>query len=335
MAFCRYCGKELLNGVCDCPESQAARHASGRQKAQTPVQDAGMQGQQTEQGVQQPQDPQSIAPPQGQHDPQGMAQLQGQQAQQGMHQSQGPQFQQGVHQPQGPQFQQGAWQPQGPQSQQAKDTFREVKVSFMDFFRNPMTAVNDAYRSSSQAGQYAVAGVYAASVILFVLCLFNNMVGTTQKGFATGLRLALGALAVKGLYAAIVYFFARRRDSSVDFSKVLGVFCMVTIPETAMFAVMAVLSFIDTSSLLSLAFMATLMVSVITPVIATLVVMQGDQNQTFLVSLLMQIVAAILIVVATRVVMNGILRDFSSGQIDMDDISDAIREMQHGMRGMY
>lgn len=323
MAFCKYCGKKLEDGGCDCPESQQAKAHIQNQPTQGVELTKPVQSAEPSQAAQanQPAETHAQAAQSASHNPSyaGPVPNAGQ-----------PNYQQGMPNQQGQYAgqQPGYTNPNTAQyQQQAKETFYEVKTNFVDFFKRPMTVVNNAYHSSSQSVQYVIAAVYAASIILFTMCWFQVTFDTTKKAFGIGLKLAIGALLVKFLYAVIVYFLARRYDPQVQLSRVIGVFCMVTIPETAMFVALIIITFLGIDMLFSIVLIAAFFISVIVPVIATLVVLKGNQDQTFLVSLLMQVVAVILIVFVSRAVTDSVLKDISGGMVRLDQIEDMFDEM--------
>ena len=218
--FCKYCGKPLENGVCDCEAFKNANPAPAAPETPvtpvTPVAPA-------------------PAPQEYQQAPQGY-----QQAPQGYQQA-----------PQGYQQNPYVQQPQAPSATaiRAKGIFESCKTMFLSVIKTPDEAikVNDAQPDK-------VPGLVMGGVQLLLFFLLTMIhIPVIGEFLETGDRAKIGLLfmlmALIGIIVVTVvsFIFGKKKNPTQTFVGVLSNFCVATIPGTALFLISFIMGFIALS----------------------------------------------------------------------------------------
>lgn len=236
--FCKYCGKALVNDLCDCQEFQAAQAQRATREQAAAQQTASMEG------------------------------------------AQGSGMNGGL-------------------------ILRELQGIWQGFFKDPYKTAGQAYRSQNHISQYLTALVYAL-VILFSVCIIFASSGL-EGGFKTGFMTALICVAVKAVYAGIVFLFAKKNDPACDIQKVFGLFCVMTIPESVLILVLMILGALDLYTCMVIIMIFNAAVMTASNVLATLLAMKGNMKKAYVVTLIASvIIIALSVVIGKSVVVHMI-----------------------------
>lgn len=231
--FCKYCGKALVNDMCDCQEFQAAAAQMAAREQAAAQQTASMEGAQ------------------------------------------------------------GAGLNGG-------RILQELQGIWKGFFKDPYKTAGQAYRSQNHIAQYITALIYAL-VILISTCIIFAAAGL-EGGFKAGFMTVLACLTVKVVYAGIVFLFAKKNDPGCDVQKVLGLFCVMTIPESILILVVMLLGALDLYTCMTIVVIFNAAVMTASNVLAAVITLKGNMKKAYVVTLIASVIIIALSVVIGKAI---------------------------------
>ncbi len=211
--FCRYCGKQIDDGICDCPQSVAAAEAAIRQKVAAAMggaqeaADAGsmasavpkMKPTQAAEAAEASQTTTNNAPAGAAGQMNGGAGAQGT----------------------------GFRSAEAQQAAQAAGVVgRQLSTMFVNIIASPVNAMRQAIADPNKLPQYLMAIAYALLMILLVDVGCRNEFIEDDVLLGTGVRMALGVLAVRAVYAAAAYALLKKYNPVLRLRDLIGVFSM-------------------------------------------------------------------------------------------------------------
>lgn len=222
--FCRYCGKQIDDGICDCPQSVAAAEAAIRQKV------AAAMG-----GAQEAADAGSMAS--------AVPKMKPAQAAEAAEASQTT----ANNAPAGAAGQMnggaGFRSAEAQQAAQAAGVVgRQLSTMFVNIIASPVNAMRQAIADPNKLPQYLMAIAYALLMILLVYVGCRNEFIEDGVLLGTGVRMALGVLAVRAVYAAAAYALLKKYNPVLRLRDLIGVFSM-TFAYDFIILVVTILSF--------------------------------------------------------------------------------------------
>ena len=238
MAFCKYCGKELVNGVCDCEKFVASRGAAKQEEAAVSA-----EAPQTNEADNKLQDQQYQNAQAGMQQSAPNQQYQNAQAgiQQGVPNQQYQNTQAGMQQ--GAQYQQYQNVQPNPQIQTAQNYFGAVLKLVTDFCTKPISTITSVISGENVAEAYGV-GAWNL-LVLFITLMIHLPFGEVSGEIEVGYRARLGFVAVVGcviliaIGAGIHVLVQKIRNQQMQYGylRVVAALCLVTIPTTLCFVV--------------------------------------------------------------------------------------------------
>lgn len=265
--FCKYCGKPLDHGVCDCP--QAVSEVDERARAQVM---AAMSAH-TEEKSQQVQEP-TPAPA-------------FEQAEQTFKQA-GEAFQKTAQNIQ-----------QSQQAKQAAQIMEKVKNLLVSFVKHPVAAMQTAAQESDKTPQYMVAAVF---VVVTLICGCIMMRDDMFEGarFKMSLVAALAVLIVRLVYAVGIGMMVKKQNPSSSLKSAIGVFSITLFADAAIILLIMITLFISLYELTMALVVFWMVVNVILAFLATWVLNGGRMEHAVRVSLILQLILMIILVFAAR-----------------------------------
>lgn len=208
--YCSYCGKELVNGQCDCPQSQNARAQQWEQQ----------NAQQWEQ--------------------QNAQQWEQQNAQQWEQDAQ--QWEQGAQQWQNA-------QPEAAPTDYAEMTKKHAGnlwTLILKALKSPMTAVSEEAAEPNHIPAFLSGAVYFLVFVLLILLRVPSVAEyVLGNKFMLGLKLALVMVVGEAVVMAVIFAFAKLKKSDVDILSVVSVVCVTTIVPSAGYLLATIVSFVS------------------------------------------------------------------------------------------
>ena len=228
--FCKFCGKEMVNGTCDCAGYQAQNGAApvqsdmqANQQYQQPNMQMNQQYQQPNMQMNQQYQQQNI-------------QMNQQYQQPNMQMNQ--QYQQ-------PNMQMNQMYQQPSQFSYQIDTAKNL---FIKALKKPITAAAEVKVGNDLKSPLYLLGVQLVILFLSMLLLrVPDILSTLDSGLKVkiGFSLAIYMLIDYAIYAAMTYAFSKKYDPMLTYSRVLAVFCVITVPGTVLYLVAYVCSLLN------------------------------------------------------------------------------------------
>lgn len=196
--FCRFCGKQINDGVCDCPQSVAAAEAAIREKVAAAM-GGSAQAQQTNASTAQTAGAARTAANEGAGSTfRGTAGFNSAEAQQTAQQA----------------------------AQAAGVVGRQVSTMFVNIIASPVNAMRQAIADGNKLPQYLMAVAYAVLMILLVRLGGKNEFIDDDVLLMTGVKMALSALLVRAIYAAAAYALLKKHNPVLKLQDLIGVFSL-------------------------------------------------------------------------------------------------------------
>lgn len=169
----------------------------------------------------------------------------------------------------------------------SKEQFNKSKVMFLEFIKKPVTMMSGLKDNDDMLTPL----LFGALQVILTL-IFTSI---KLKSFSSGLLIALAVIVANVVSAGIVFAVGKSKDSSLNFMKILELFCIATIPGTALLIVAFIFSFFwlgGTALFLCVGFLSWIMLGYH----AANEYIQMDKNLVFWIYLV--IIAAVVIVVS-------------------------------------
>lgn len=275
--FCRFCGKQINDGVCDCPQSVAAAEAAIREKVAAAM-GGSAQAQQTNASTAQTADAARTAANEGVGSAfRGTAGFNSAEAQQA--------------------------------AQAAGVVGRQVSTMFVNIIASPVNAMRQAIADSNKLPQYLMAVAYAVLMILLVRLGGKNEFIDDDVLLMTGVRMALSALLVRAIYAAAAYALLKKHNSVLKLQDLIGVFSL-TFAYDIIILVVTILSFWFKfyELVVALLFFWGIMDALIA-YLATWIISGENAEAAFKANLLIQLVLTIVLVFVGRTMVVNFISD--------------------------
>ncbi len=274
--FCKFCGKQINDGVCDCPESVAASEAAIRQKVV-----AAMGG-----SAQAQQSTAAEAPRTAANDGSGSA------------------FRGAAG------FNSAEAQQTAQQAAQAAGVVgRQVSTMFVNIIVSPVNAMRQAIADGNKLPQYLMAIAYALLMIALVRIGGKNDFIDDDVLLMTGVRMALASLFVRAIYAAAAYALLKKHNPVLRLQDLIGVFSL-TFAYDIIILVCTILSFWIGfyEIVIALMFFWGIMDALIA-YLATWIISGENAEAAFRANLLIQLVLIVLLVFVGRTMVVNFVSD--------------------------
>ncbi|MDD3369385.1 MAG: hypothetical protein PHP50_10975 [Lachnospiraceae bacterium] len=200
--FCKYCGKPLVNGACDCPGFLAEN--------QTVTQNVNV-----EQPVNMQPDNQQVPPNYQQVQPNYQQVPPNYQQAQPNYQQVPPNYQQVQ-----PNFQQQA----------AKEQLNKSKVLFMKFLKSPVGMMSEVAGGGDKTSPLILGGLHLLVIILALLIRIPEMDMNEKLPIALKIAIVVGGIDLVNV--ALVFIAAQIMKLKASFRDYLCIFCLATIPSS-------------------------------------------------------------------------------------------------------
>lgn len=283
--FCKYCGKPLVNGACDCAASQGQNVGNVQENASQ----AFVGNAQTFTGNTQ-NDAQTFT---------GNAQNMAQQGY--VNQQQNFQYQQ-------PQAGQAPYMQQQPsmQSQMAKQEAMEAKNLFVSTLKTPLAILDQIFATKKNTTALIVGAIHLLAFFLFTAINIPEIGEYMEFGdrAKVGLIMALIAGVPVAIMALVAMLMGKNNNPNITYVDSLAVFSAATVPGTILFAASFIVGLFFTAGaaiLLVACYFAWLMVSTE----AMNVVCKGNKDKNFWITLVVQMVIVVLMILIGK----GMLED--------------------------
>lgn len=263
--FCKYCGKPLVNGACDCAASQGQNVGNVQENASQ----AFVGNAQTFTG-----------------NAQNMAQ-QGYVNQQQNFQYQQPQAGQAPYMQQQPSM----------QSQMAKQEAMEAKNLFVSTLKTPLAILDQIFATKKNTTALIVGAIHLLAFFLFTAINIPEIGEYMEFGdrAKVGLIMALIAGVPVAIMALVAMLMGKKNNPNITYVDSLAVFSAATVPGTILFAASFIVGLFFTAGaalLLVACYFAWLMVSTE----AMNVVCKGNKDKNFWITLVVQMAIVVLMI---------------------------------------
>ena len=300
--FCMYCGKPLNGETCDCPQAVAEAEKKARMKVQAAMQAA--RG-----GAAQPQNQAQAAQPQYQQ-PVQAAQPQYQQSAQSAQQQ--AQNQQAATAQTAQNQTVGGKQIQitAPSAEQAAAVGKDVKNLFTGLFTAPVETMRQAAASANKIPQYLMAAVMAVAMILLA-CVTGKDFLDGGTLFGLGLKMAIAAVALRAVYGAVVYAFAKKHNPALTIGTAMGVYALTFAYDAVLLLVQVVMGFIHMYEISIALYLFWFAASVLSAYLAAYVLTGENAGAAFRINLVVQLVFLIVMVFVIRGIGINMIKELS------------------------
>lgn len=272
--FCKYCGKQIDGGKCDCPKALA--EAEERAKAQVL---AAMEQASAQRG-------QAIPGAGGRPAPQPQGS-----------------YGQPVPQPYDQARQQSYTQPNSAPARPGVDTealAADLKQLVLGLLKTPAAAMEQAAQSANKLPQYLIAAVFAVLMLLGLCIGGKNDYIEGSKMFMVSLIATLAAVLLRAAYGAGVYAMSKKYNPVLTFSAALALFSTTFIFDTLILLLLMIFTVINLYELTFAVLLFWLAASVITACLATWVLTGRRMEAVVRINLILQFVTMIILVFVCR-----------------------------------
>ena len=289
--FCKYCGKPLVNGACDCVAAQGQNTAPAQDVAQANTESAQAMTQTYTGNTQNMAQQTPVQPQQTPVQPQQNYQYQ---------------------QPQGGQAPYVQPQP-SMQSQMAKQEAMEATNLFVSALKNPVATLEHVFATKKNTAAFILGAVH---LLLLFLCttIYIPLIGDymkTSDRAKVGLVLLLIAGIPVAVTAVVAMLTGKKYNPNLTYVDSLAVFSAATIPGTVIFLV----SFI--MGLLSPLFAVLLLVAcylswVLLSIEAMNVVCKGKKDINFWIALAVHVVIITVVTLIGKGILEEVIKELTS-----------------------
>lgn len=271
--FCKFCGKQINDGVCDCPQSVAASETAIRQKVVAAMGGNAQQSNAAEAGTAANDGSGSAF--------RGAAGFNSAEAQQTAQQA----------------------------AQAAGVVGRQVSTMFVNIIVSPVNAMRQAIADGNKLPQYLMAIAYALLMIALVRIGGKNDFIDDDVLLMTGVRMALASLFVRAIYAAAAYALLKKHNPVLRLQDLIGVFSL-TFAYDIIILVCTILSFWIGfyEIVIALLFFWGIMDALIA-YLATWIISGENAEAAFRANLLIQLVLIVLLVFVGRTMVVNFVSD--------------------------
>lgn len=284
--FCKYCGKPLNDGVCDCP--QAVAEAENRKRAEAQVL-AAMQSTAAAETVM---ETAQAKPP-----------VQTVETAQAEQPTQTAQFEQAAKNAQEAARQAASAAQAGAQqflqNSGLSDRLKAMKDLVFYFTKAPVAAMEQAVAAADKVPQYLAAAVFSIVMMVCMGVLLNHDY-FEGKVFAIALTCVVATLVIRAAYGAGVYLMAKKSNAVLTFAAVTGAFCL-TFALDAVVVVLFTICFTFSLFELAIALLLFWMLgTVVMSFLATWVLNGRQMEAAVRITLVLQLILMVILVFAGR-----------------------------------
>ena len=302
--FCKYCGKALVDGACDCAASQAQNAGSAQDMSQTytgnaqdatqtytgNTQDLSQAYTGNTQNVQQT----PVQPQQGYVNPQQNMQYQ---------------------QPQGGQAPYVQAQP-SMQSQMAKQEAAAAGNLFVSTLKNPVATLENVFTTKKNTPALILGAVH---LLLLFLCTTINIPGIGEymevgARAKIGLELLLFAGIPVAITALVAMLVGKKNNPNFTYVDSLAVFSVATVPGTVIFLVSFIMGILS-ASIAMILLMACYLAWVLLSVEAMNVVCNGKKDINFWILLAVHVVMIVVVMLIAKGALTSAIGSLSYGSL--------------------
>lgn len=288
--FCKYCGKPLNDGVCDCP--QAVAEAENQKRAEAQVLAAMQSTAAVEPAMEAAQ---AAAAAQTVGTAQAGPVNQSAQA--------AAQFEQAAQNAQEAARQAALAAQAGTQQllQNAglSDRLKVMKDLVFHFAKSPVSAMEQAVAAADKVPQYLAAAVFSIVMMVCMGILLNHDY-FEGKVFNIAVTCVVVTLVIRAAYGAGVYLMAKKHNAAMTFDAVIGAFCLTFTLDTAvvvLFTICFALSFFELAIALLIFWAAG---TVVTSLLATWALAGQQMEAAVKITLALQLILMVILVFAGR-----------------------------------
>lgn len=117
----------------------------------------------------------------------------------------------------------------------SKEQLNKSKVMFLEFIKKPVTMMSGLKDNDDMLTPLLFGALQVVLTLIFA--------SIKLKSFQSGLLISLAVIVANLVSAGIVFAVGKSKDSSLNFMKILELFCIATIPGTALLIVAFIFSF--------------------------------------------------------------------------------------------
>lgn len=209
-----------------------------------------------------------------------------------------------------------------------QNVFEDILNVTKTFIKNPFECLKSNFNTGNQKNQLLTGGVAAIIMVLLIMFILNSPIIPTGARFKVALLSVVFYVAIKAIYALLVYLFAKNKNPNINYMAVLGMCSLTAIIDVFILLVVLIMRFLTLYEMVALGILFFVICNVLSSIVIAYIAFGEDIGRTYKLSLIIQFIMVCIVTFLVYVIARKIFVDIIQKAM-MEGMSNSFNMFKH------